>query len=204
MSFASFIDDIADAINGGIRAFAKSEVLPKAVGKATRFGLDVGKTVGNFGFKVGMTGLNTGLDAANFVKDNHKEIADIGKKIGKAFGAEAKEWIHAGIGMAGKFDETFLTNATLDRSILGRKFNKKGLALVAVGATAMQGGREVKQYVNDRQGTNDGQLYRSTPMMSTPYQLSEQMAYSSHGRSFADNAGATGDLVFALNNMRNG
>jgi hypothetical protein len=40
--------------------------------------------------------------------------------------------------------------------------------------------------------------------MSTPYQLSEQMAYSSHGRSFADNAGATGDLVFALNNMRNG
>lgn len=204
MSFASFIDDISDAINSGIRAFAKSEIIPKAVGKTTRIGLDVGKTVGNLGFKVGMTGLNKGLDAANFIKDNHKEMADIGKKLGKAFGAEAKELIHAGIGMAGKFDETFLTDATLDRSILGRKFNKKGLALVAVGATAMQGGREVKQYVNERQGTNDGQLYRSTPMMSTPYQLSEQMAYSSHGRSFADNAGATGDLVFALNNMRHG
>ena len=204
MSFGSFVNDIADALNNGIRAFAKSEILPKTVGKVTRLGLDVGKTAGNIGFKVGMTGLNTGLDAANFIKDNHEDIIKLGKKFGKALGEEAKEWTHAGIGIAGKFNETFLTDATLDRSIFGRKFNKKGLALVAVGATAMQGGREVKQYVDERQGSNDGRLYGTTPQMSTPYQLSEQMAYSSHGRSFADNAGATGDLVFALNNMRHG
>ncbi len=204
MSFGSFINDLSDMINGGIRAFANSEILPKTVGKATRAGLEVGKTVGGFGFKVGTSGINAGLDAANYIKDNHEDIIKFGKKLGGAFGEEAKEWAHAGIGMAGKFNDTFLTDAPFDRSIFLRKFNKKGLALVAVGATAMQGGREVKQYVNNRQGTNDGQLYGTTPQMSTPYQLSEQMAYSAHGRSFADNAGATGDLVFALNNMRHG
>ena len=78
------------------------------------------------------------------------------------------------------------------------------MALIAVGSTAMAGGREAKQYLDNRTGSNDGQLYSSTPRISTPYQLSQQMAYSSHGQSFADNAGATGDLVFALNNMRNG
>ena len=78
------------------------------------------------------------------------------------------------------------------------------MAAVGLIDTGMQGSRDVKQYIDSRQGQNDGQIYRPTPQISTPYQLSQQMAYSSHGRSFADNAGATGDLVFALNNMRNG
>ena len=100
--------------------------------------------------------------------------------------------------------KTFLKKTPLDKSLIGRSFNKRGLALVAVGATAVQGGKATAQYVQDRQGSNDGQLYRPTTQMSTPYQLSQQMATSPQGRSFADNAGATGDLVFALNNMRHG
>ena len=204
MSFASFVTKLGDAINDGIRSVADSGIIPKIVGKTTRAGLNVGKTAGNIAFKTGTFGINSGLKGANFIKDNYDEIIDGAKKLGSALGAEGKEWAHAGINAASLFDRTFLTEAPLSRSIFGRKFNKKGLALVAVGATAMQGGKDMKRYLDERTGANDGQLYRPTPTMSTPYQLSEQMAYSSHGRSFADNAGATGDLVFALNNMRHG
>ena len=204
MSFASFVDDLAEGLNKGIREIVDSEIIPKAVGKATRGGIKVGKAVGNVGFKAGMGVLNKGLGAANFIKDHHDEIYDTAKAMGKGIVKEANEWGQAGIGIAGRLERSLLTDAPLDRSIFGKKFNKRGIALIAVGSTLMQGGKDVKQYMDDRQGTNDGQLYKPTTQMSTPYQLSEQMAYSSHGRSFADNAGATGDLVFALNNMRHG
>ena len=204
MSFGSFVNKLSDAINDGIRSVSNSRIIPNMVGKTTRLGLDVGKTAGNAAFKVGAFGINTGLGAANFIKDNFDEIKDGAVKIGKAVGKEGQEWGLAGINAIGLFDRTFMTSTDYGRSIIGRKFNKKGLALMAIGATALQGGKEVKQYLSDRTGTNDGQIYRPTPQMSTPYQLSEQMAYSQHGRSFADNAGATGDLVFALNNMRHG
>lgn len=204
MSFASFVDDISNALNKGIRAVADSEIIPKTVGKATRVGLNVGKTAGNVGFKVGTTAINKTLDGANFIKDNRKAIGRTLKGIGSGIMDEASDWANAAGGAAQKFDDWFLKPTTIDKSLIKRSFNKKGLALVAVGATAVQGGKATAQYVQDRQGQNDGQLYKPTTQMSTPYMLSEQMAYSSHGRSFADNAGATGDLVFALNNMRNG
>ena len=204
MSFASFVDDIAEAINKGIRGVADSGVIPKAVGKVTRTGLDVGKAAGNVGFKVGTGAINKALDGANFLKDNKDAIIGGAKAIGKSVALEANEFAQAGIGVAGTVDKLFLKSATLDRSIIGRKFNAAGLTLIAAGATAMQGGKDVKQYLDSRQGQNDGQLYRPTTQISTPYQLSEQMAYGSHGRSFANNAGATGDLVFALNDMRHG
>lgn len=204
MSFASFVSKLSDAVNDGIRTISNSGVIPKTVGKVTRAGLEVGKTAGNVGFKVGMGAINKTLDSANFIKDNKDAIIGGAKAIGKSVALEANEFAQAGIGVAGTIDKMFLKSATLDRSIIGRKFNGPGLALIAVGATAMQGGRDVKQYLDSRQGQNDGQLYRPTTQISTPYQISEQMAYGSHGRSFADNAGATGDLVFALNNMRHG
>ena len=204
MSFGSFVNKLADGINDTIRAINNSNVIPSAVGKTTRLGLNVGKAAGKLGFKVGTAGINTGLEAANFFVDNQEAIIEGAKAIGKSIGKEAGEYVNAGLGAIGKFDEWFLTPTDLGRSVIGRKFNKRGLALIAVGSTAMAGGRETKQYLDNRTGSNDGQLYSSTPRMSTPYQLSQQMAYSSHGQSFADNAGATGDLVFALNNMRNG
>ena len=204
MSFASFVDDIANALNRGIREVVDSEIIPKAVGKVTRLGLNVGKVGGKVGWKVGTSTINKGLAGANFIKDNYDDIAKGLKKVGNGVFDEATEWVHAAGGVAQKVDDWFLKPATLDKSLIGRSFNKRGLALVAVGATAVQGGKATAQYIQDRQGQNDGQLYRPTTQMSTPYMLSEQMAYSQHGRSFADNAGATGDLVFALNNMRHG
>ena len=197
MSFRSFVETISDTINDGIRNIAKSGTIPKVVGKTTRVGLNTGKRVGKAGFTVGMFGLNTGLDAANFVKDNYKSIFN-------AVTDEAGTFTRAAGGALELFDRTFLKEAPLSKSLIGRSFNKKGLALMAGVALASGTTSATKDYIQSRQGYNDGQIYRPTPQMSTPYMLSQQMAYSQHGRSFADNAGATGDLVFALNDTRHG
>lgn len=204
MSFGSFVNKLSDAINDGIRAVSNSKIIPNIVGKTTRVGLDVGKTAGKIGFKGGVFGINAGLSGANFIKDNYKEIIEGTKKIGAALGEEGKELAHAGIAAASKFDQWFMEPTDLSRSLIGRKFNKRGVALIAAGGLALSTGRATKQYLDQRTGSNDGQLYKPTPQMSTPYQLSEQMAYGSYSNSFVDNAGATGDLVFALNNMRHG
>ncbi len=197
MSFRSFVDAASDAINNTIRGVSNSGVIPKVVGKTTRVGLNTGKRVGKAGFTVGMFGLNTGLDAANFVKDNYKSIFN-------AVTDEAGTFTRAAGGAVELFDRTFLKEAPLSKSLIGRSFNKRGLALMAGVALASGSTTAVKDYVQSRQGYNDGQIYRPTARMDTPYQLSQQMAYSQHGRSYADNAGATGDLVFALNDTRHG
>lgn len=204
MSFASFVGKVGDTISDGIRAFANSSI-PEKVGKVG--GKMIGTTAkiaGNVGLSVGTKTVTAGAETIGFFQDNGKDILKGLKSFGLGAAKEANEWGQAGIGALGKFVDTFTTPTTLDRSIIGRKFNKKGMALVMAGSFAMAGGRETKNYIDARAGQNDGRLYNSTPQMSTPYMLSEQMAYSQHGRSFADNAGATGDLVFALNNMRNG
>ena len=99
MSFASFVDNLAEGINAGIRAFTDSRILPKAVGKATRVGLNVGKPIANTGFKVGMGVINKGLDGANFIKDNRKAIGKGFKTFGKSVVGEANEIAQAGAGV---------------------------------------------------------------------------------------------------------
>ncbi len=203
MSFASFVDDLAEGINAGIRAFTDSRVLPKAVGKATRFGLNVGKPIANTGFKVGMGVINKGLDGANFIKDNKETIGRGLKTFGKSVVGEVNEIAQAGAGVVELVDRSpFLKKVPLKESLIGRSVTKPGVALAFGVSLAMGTGEATKDYINDRQGQNDGRLYGTTPRMSTPYQLSEQMAYGSSGRSFASNAGADGDLVRALYDMK--
>ena len=117
---------------------------------------------------------------------------------------EANDFAQAGAGIIEIIDKSpFIKKVGLDRSLIKRQFTKPGVGLVAAGALAVGTVQAGDDYIKSRQGRNDGQLYKPTPMMNTPYQLSQQMAYgNSIGNSFADNAGATGDLVFALNNMR--
>ena len=204
MSFASFVTKLGDALSDGVKTVAGSQKLRNAVKYTSRTGAKVGKAVLNTGFTAGVKGATKGLDAATYVMEHGDEIKEGAARIGKAFAREGSEWAHAGVGAIGKIVDTFTTPTTLDKSLIGRKINKKGLAAVALIATGMEGTKDMKQYIDSRQGQNDGRIYNSTPTMSTPYQLSQQMAYSSHGNSYADNAGATGDLVFALNNSRRG
>lgn len=69
-------------------------------------------------------------------------------------------------------------------NILGKRFNFAGK--VAVGAFAVGSGmvEGFKAHEKYRMGSNDGQVRKATPV---------------YGSSSMDNAGATGDLVFALN-----
>jgi hypothetical protein len=203
MSFASFVDDLAEGINAGIRAFTDSQILPKAVGKATRFGLNVGKPIANTGFKVGMGVINKGLDSANFIKDNREAIGKGLKAFGKSVVGEANEIAQAGAGVVELVDRSpFLKKVPLKESLIGRSVTKPGVALAFGVSLAMGTGEATKDYIDNRQGQNDGRLYGTTPQLSTPYQLSEQMAYSSLGRSFVSNGGADGDLVKALYDMK--
>lgn len=76
-----------------------------------------------------------------------------------------------------------------ENSLIGYKATKKGVLLAGTGAMIMGTPGAAKQFVEDRKGLNpDGQVTTSAP--SVP--------------AYAQNAGATGDLVFALNNLRHG
>ena len=75
-----------------------------------------------------------------------------------------------------------------ESNLLGHKTTALGTGLI-MGSAFIKGTQEAFQDFNrNRMGTSDGQITRATPR--TP--------------SYADNAGATGDLVFAMNRNRRG
>lgn len=80
-----------------------------------------------------------------------------------------------------------------DKSLLGVKATWKGMALAVPGALALGSPKAVKTFMDQRKGTNNGYLYTNTPMNTYGQAM---------GNSYANNAGATGDLVFALHNQR--
>lgn len=70
-----------------------------------------------------------------------------------------------------------------------------GLGLIG-GSALVEGAVKAKdEFYKSRMGTHDGQARGPTPIV--PQELDEKGSY-------VDNAGATGDLVFALNKLRNG
>lgn len=76
-----------------------------------------------------------------------------------------------------------------EESLIGYKATKKGVLLAATGMTIMGTPDAAKQFIDDRKGINpDRQVITSTPRVP----------------AYAQNGGATGDLVFALNNLRHG
>ena len=77
-----------------------------------------------------------------------------------------------------------------DDSLIGLRATGLGATLM-IGASAMTGlPRAVQTAVNDRTGYSDGQAVGHAPTGYTP--------------AYQQNAGATGDLVFALNDLRRG
>lgn len=186
-----------------------AKMAPKAYNKVVK---PVGKAAFDTSLKVGANTLET---TANTV-DHFRRNKDTYKKIGKSMlntadniamgtAREAGIWAQAGINALGGLKKLGLVEkTTLDKSMIGWKFTKRGKMAMTAGALLVGSVGATKDYTESRIGRNDGQLYKPTPTISNPYDLSSQMAYSSIGQSYANNAGATGDLVFALNNLRNG
>ena len=194
------MDDIHDAVVKGA---------PKLYNKIL-------KPIGKAGFETTMKGTAAGLEATANTVDHFRRNGDNYKRIGKRmleFGEdtltdaarEAGIWAQGMANLAGGMEKLGLVErAPLTRSLIGWKMTGRGKLAFTAGAIAVGTVTGAKDHMESRIGTNDGQLYRPTPTMRNPYDLSSQMAYSQGGQSYANNAGATGDLVFALNNLRNG
>ena len=138
--------------------------------------------------------------------DKYKRVGqgmlEFGKDVATGVGREAGILGQAGLNVLAGIEKMGLVErAPLSTSLIGWKATKKGKLALAAGALAIGAGTATKDYTESRVGRNDGRLYRPTPTMTSPYELANQMAYSQGGQSFANNAGATGDLVFALDNL---
>lgn len=111
------------------------------------------------------------------------------KITGNALGKQVKQVGKGTLNLA-----STLVREDKHNSLIGLRFKKRGLALVAgasmIGATA----KEAKSYVNeDLRGRVDTYTTPIAPQLN-----------SSGYQNFGQQAGATGDLVFALNKNRKG
>lgn len=203
MSFASFVDDIAEALGKTAGAIHEAHIFQNAA----RMGIKgVGKTA-EFGAKTTLKGVNIGLKGVaagvEFARNHGDEIIDGAKKVGKSIGDEGKVWGKAAFGAVEALDRSPLVKQVdISESLLKRKLTGPGTAAVLGIGFAASSAKATKDYLMDRTGQHDGQIHRVAPTMSNPYDLSSQMAYSSSGQSFANNAGADGDLALALSKMR--
>ena len=185
------------------------KMAPKAYNKVVK---PVGKAAFDTTLKVGAGTFNTTANTVDHFrrnKDNYKRIGkgmlEFGKDAATGTAREAGIWAQGMANLAGSMEKLgFVERAPHTRSLIGWKMTGRGKLAFTAGAIAVGTVTGAKDHVESRIGTNDGQLYRPTPTMRNPYDLSSQMAYSQGGQSYANNAGATGDLVFALNKLRNG
>lgn len=202
MSFKSFVDGVGDFITGGLKALDNSGIPSKighAIGTTTAVGAGVAGKVANKGAS---TTIGAVARTKEFLIDHGDDIKEGAIKIGKSTLLEANQWGQAAAGAVEAVDRTLLKKAPLGESLIGRKVNGAGLAVFGAGAVLTGTISSGKEYINNRQGSNDGRLYGVTPQITNPYSISQEMAYSQHGQSFANNAGADGDLVRAISNMR--
>ena len=210
MSVKSFAEGIYKFVRNSVDDFHKRGI----AGKASR-GL-YNKIIKPFGHFTEDTVLKTGANALNATAetvDHFRRNKNTYKKIGKGlldFAEDTAVEAGRGVGILGQAGLNVLSGiekmglverAPLSTSLIGWKATRKGKLALAAGALVLGAGTATKDYTESRVGRNDGQLYRPTPTMTSPYELANQMAYSQGGQSFANNAGATGDLVFALDNL---
>ena len=209
-AFTKLGDAASDTINRAVDGRYAGRALHTAYDKIVR---PVGKTAFNSSLKVGASTMETVADTVDHIrrnKDNYKRtgqaILGFGKKVGGDALKEGNEFVHAAYGFAELLERMKIienTKGDLGKSLIGYKFTPgaKWAAMgVALGIGAVD---STKDYLTTgREGRNDGRTYSVTPSMTNPYELSQQVAYSQMGQSFANNAGADGDLIRALSNMR--
>ena len=179
---------------------------------------DLGQSIGN---KLGINRPLVSDGLSDKVKRIGKKISDVDQKIGNAVGADKvlfskkplildelnSELKGLGDKAAGIFDYVTRDNFTIggkeifkehnpfkllkkdEGSLIGWRATKRGAALAIGGALVAGVPGATKEFIQSRQGTNMD-MQPVTPAPSIP--------------AYANNGGATGDLVFALNNLRHG
>lgn len=82
-----------------------------------------------------------------------------------------------------------------DENLIGVKSTGLGKGLLIAGGLAVGTKEGIQDFSKSRVGVNDGRTYNNAPLING-------QTFSALGASYADNAGATGDLGFALHNQR--
>lgn len=211
MGLLNRLSKLGPVIGRVVDASTKSVISP-VFGKA---GEVLGKSLNVVG-AIGSEAVN-GLSSLNY-RQIGKNIKNTGKSISASVGEAALDEVdHIGKGFS-LFSKQLLGDAPLTTNYLGpdsrvTKLAKKtallkrdessillgvkatglGTALAFPAALAAGTPKAANAFVDMYKGSNDGQLYTNAPINTYGKAL---------GNSYADNAGATGDLVFALHNQR--
>ena len=209
------IDDIGKAIGKIVEDGTASEIgskIGKVLGKGLEVGIGAGVNIGAKGVNAGLGTINTVmdqiLDEDSLTRKVGKGLLWTGKKVGGGVAKEAYKTANAGVNGAKKVYDLsikagLLKRVGVDKSLVGHELTKRGKAAVTGVALIASAATASKDYLtHGREGRNDGQTYRLTPTMTNPYDVANQMASTQIGQSFANNAGADGDLVKAVHNMR--
>lgn len=96
-----------------------------------------------------------------------------------------------------KFASHFSLLKATDDNLIGYKMSGLGTTVALTGALVLGGKEGIQEFNQNRVGYNDGSLYSHSPRM-----MINGQSFQSMGNSYANNAGATGDLGFALHNQR--
>lgn len=214
MSIGSMASGFAKIIRDTTDAIVNSKIIPNIAAGTYKTASKIGKAVFNVGLK-GTAGASSAAASTVSGIRNHKQtINKIGKGIFdgtlRGVGEATKFAAHEGVTLAQAGVNAvkmlpklgIVKSVPLDKSLIGWKFTGRGKALMIGGALIAGSLGAGKDYLTEgRMGRNDGQLYKLTPQMTNPYEISSQMAGTQIGQSFANNAGATGDLVFALDRL---
>ena len=209
------IDDVGKAIGKMVEDGTASEIgskIGKVLGKGLEVGVGAGVNIGAKGVNAGLGTINTVmeqvLDEDSLTRKVGKGLLWTGKKVGGGVAKEAYKTANAGVNGAKKVYDLsikagLLKRVGVDKSLVGHELTKRGKAAVTGVALIASAATASKDYLtHGREGRNDGQTYRLTPTMTNPYDVANQMASTQIGQSFANNAGADGDLVKAVHNRR--
>ena len=141
---------------------------------------------------IGKASMKAGYELGKIGRKAAKLGSQGGKILGDTIATDAKQLTKATINAA-----SGLLREDKANSLLGYKMKKRGIALIAGAGVASSVGKEAKSYYeNDLRGRKDGYI--------TPHAPSMPGSVGSGYGSFGQQAGATGDLVFALNKNRRG
>lgn len=173
---------VAEKITGKIADGDAKEGLLKMKDLGQQGLKGVGKTGVKAGLHVGEE-LNFQTDAIGYMKKSLTGEAPLSSSL---------------LGYNHPFTKAFRKISPLkntEDNLIGMKFSNLGKGLLFVGALGVGTGEAAKDFTKERTGYNNGQVYNNAPLFNG-------QAFKSMGSSYSDNAGATGDLGFALHDQR--
>lgn len=212
-----FFSKVGKGIGAGLSGIGKASMgTTEGIGRATMaIGREIGRGVTSNLSKSALA-IGTGAIVGGILADADGNVSK-GKTVAVGAGIGAVSTAIPGgaavIGTAGLLGASAISTGLEGLGKVGEKMIKmpnKKLSLdnldevklskfggVLLGGAALLGGIKegFNYYEKSRMGANDGMLRTATP--TVPIQRSQTPSY-------ANNGGASGDLVFALNNLRNG